>query len=85
MIGMTADVDVVVAERENALLVPASASRRIFGQGGRPGAPYVFVVEAGRARRVDVKTGAVGAAKVEIASGLERPGLGRRRTVRSPR
>ena len=70
MIGMTADVDIVVAERENALLVPASAVAHGSSVGGRPGAPHVFVVEAGRARRVDVKTGAVGAAKIEIASGL---------------
>ena len=70
MIGMTADVDVVVAERHNALLVPASAVAHGSSVGGRPGAPYVFVVEAGRARRVDVKTGAIGAAKIEIASGL---------------
>ncbi len=70
MIGMTADVDIVVAERENALLLPASAVAHGASVGGRPGAPYVFVVEAGRARRVNVKTGAVGAAKIEIASGL---------------
>jgi len=51
--------------------VPAGAVAHGPSQGERPGAPFVFVVEDGRARRVGVKTGAVGAAKVEIVSGLE--------------
>jgi RND family efflux transporter MFP subunit len=70
MIGMTVDVDIVISERLNALLVAASAVGHGPSQGGRPGAPYVFVAERGRARRVDVTTGAVGAAKVEIVAGL---------------
>ena len=70
MIGMTVDVNVVVGQRDNALLVPAGAVAHGPSLGGRPGAPYVFVVEAGRARRVDVKTGAVGASTIEIRSGL---------------
>src|SRR5271157_2226994 len=71
MIGMTVDVDIVIDQRSDALLVPAGAVAHGPSQGGRPGAPFVFVVEDGRARRVGVKTGAVGAAKVEIVSGLE--------------
>jgi len=71
MIGMTVDVDIVISQRANALLVPTGAVVHAPSQGGRPGAPFVFVVENGRARRVDVKTGAVGTAKVEIVSGLK--------------
>ena len=70
MIGMTADVDVVVGRRDNALLAPAGAVAHGPSLGGRPGDPYVFVVENGRVRRVAVKTGAVGASKIEITSGL---------------
>jgi HlyD family secretion protein len=70
MIGMTVDVDIVISQRANALLVPAGAVAHGPSQGGRPGAPHVFMVEDGRARRIDVKTGAVGSAKVEIVSGL---------------
>ncbi len=47
---------------------PSPTGRR---RGERPGASFVLVVENGRARRVDVKTGAVGTAKVEIVSGLK--------------
>jgi RND family efflux transporter MFP subunit len=70
MIGMTVDVDIVTAERDNALLVPASAVGHGPSTGGRPGAPFVVVVDHGRARRVDVETGAVGPAKTEIRAGL---------------
>ncbi len=51
MIGMTVDVDIVTAERDNALLVPASAVGHGPSTGGRPGAPFVVVVDHGRARR----------------------------------
>jgi HlyD family secretion protein len=71
MIGMTVDVDIVVGQRSDALLVPASAVVHGPSQGGKPGAPFVFVVDQARARRVEVKTGAVGTAKVEIADGLK--------------
>ena len=70
MIGMTVDVDVVIKERPRALLMPAGAIAHGPSRGGRPGAPFVFVVEGGHARRVDVETGAAGTAKVEIVSGL---------------
>ena len=71
MIGMTVDVDIVIDQRANALLVPAGAVAHGASKGGRPGAPFAFVVEDGRARRVEVKTGAVGATKVEIVTGLK--------------
>jgi RND family efflux transporter MFP subunit len=40
-IGMTVDVDVVVGQRQNALLVPARAVAHGASLGGRPGVPYV--------------------------------------------
>ena len=70
MIGMTVDVDIVTAERADALLVPANAVGHGPSAGGRPGAPFVVVIENGRVRRADVETGAVGQSKVEIRSGL---------------
>ena len=70
MIGMTVDVDIVTAERDNALLVPASAVGHGPSTGGKPGAAFVVVVDQGRARRIDVETGAVGPAKAEIRGGL---------------
>ncbi len=70
MIGMTVDVDIVTGERPNALLAPPSAVGYGPSQGGRPGAPYVVVVDQGHAKRVAVETGAVGPAKIEILRGL---------------
>ena len=70
MIGMTVDVNIVVAERTNALLVPAAAIRHAASVGGRPGPASVFVVRDGAARAVPVKTGASGPAQVEITDGL---------------
>src|SRR5271165_2897164 len=64
MIGMTVDVDIVTGERPNALLAPPSAVGHGPSQGGRPGAPYVVVVDQGHAKRVAVETGAVGPAKI---------------------
>jgi RND family efflux transporter MFP subunit len=70
MIGMTVDVDIVVGERQDAMLVPTTAVGHGPSQGGRPGAPFVYVADNGRARRVDVRAGAVGPAKTEIVAGL---------------
>ena len=70
MIGMTVDVDIVVGERPDAMLVPTTAVGHGPSQGGRPGAPFVYVTDNGRARRVDVRAGAVGPAKTEIVAGL---------------
>jgi len=71
MIGMTVDVDIVTAERDNALLIPASAVGYGASAGGRPGVPFVVLVDQGRARRVEVETGAVGPAKIEIRRGVD--------------
>lgn len=70
MIGMTVDVDIVTGERPNALLAPANAVGHGPSEGGRPGAPFVVVIEQGHAKRVSVETGAIGAKKIEILRGL---------------
>lgn len=59
-IGMTAEVNIVVAERPDALLVPATAVRD--GQ--------VWVVRDGRLHRQPVQTGFGGETRLEILSGL---------------
>ena len=61
MIGMTVDVDIVIGREPDALLVPAAAVAHGPSQGGRPGAPFVFVGRRTAARGASTsKTGAVG-------------------------
>ncbi len=71
LIGMTVDVNVVVAERADALLVPATAVRHAAPQGGRPGPAHVFRLVDGHARRTPVELGAARTASIEICAGLE--------------
>jgi len=71
LIGMTVDVNLVVAERAAALLVPPATVRHAAPLGGRPGAAHVFRIIDGRARRTPVELGAVGPAAIEIRSGLD--------------
>jgi RND family efflux transporter MFP subunit len=59
-IGMSVEANIVVEEKENALLVPADALR-----GG-----HVFVADGGRAVRREVKVGIRGTRAIEILSGL---------------
>jgi RND family efflux transporter MFP subunit len=59
-VGMTVDVNLIVAERANALLVPATAVRD----------KSVWVVRDGRLERQAVRTGASGSGRVEILEGL---------------
>lgn len=59
-IGMTAEINIVVAEHPNALLAPATAVRE----------GHVWVVREGRLRRQPVRTGFGGEARMEILSGL---------------
>lgn len=59
--GMTTEINIVVRRDENALLVPMSA---ISGNA-------VWTVHDGKAARVAVELGAVGAEKAEILSGIE--------------
>lgn len=68
---MTLDVNVIVAERRDALLVPASAVQRDPPRGGRPGQSYVWRVgEDDRVGRVPVTLGAEGPARVEVKEGV---------------
>ena len=57
---MTAEVNIIVAERPDALLIPATAVSD--GQ--------VWVARDGRLRRQPVQTGVVGEDKTEILAGL---------------
>jgi RND family efflux transporter MFP subunit len=59
-IGLTLEVNIMVSEKQRTLLVPAGAIR--------DGA--VWVVEAGRARKVAVTTGNRGTGETEIVSGV---------------
>ncbi len=70
MMGMTVDVNIVVAERPDALLVPSTAVRHAPAKGGLPGAAYVFRVQDGVARRTPVMLGAEGPETTEIRAGL---------------
>ena len=70
LIGMTTEINIVVATVADALLLPADAV--VKGQ--------VFVVENGRARASDVETGIASPSSVQIVSGLD-PGA---RVVLSP-
>jgi len=70
LIGMTVDVNIVVAERANAQLIPPSALRHDPPQGGQPGQAYVFRLEGGHARRTNVTPGAAGPAAIELTTPL---------------
>ena len=56
-------------EAEDALPAPASAIGHGPSTGGRPGAPYIVVVQEGHARRVVIETGAVGPARSKSSAG----------------
>lgn len=60
LIGMTAETNIILREKEGALLVPSSAV-----QGG-----HVWIVEAGKLAKKKVKIGARGAEFTEIQEGL---------------
>ena len=60
-IGMTAEVNIVVAEHPNALLAPATAVRD----------GHVWIVRDGRLRRQPVQTGFSGETRTEIITGLD--------------
>jgi RND family efflux transporter MFP subunit len=59
-VGMTVDANLIVAERADALLVPATAVQ----------AGTVWVVEANRVRRQAVRVGVTGSGRTEILGGL---------------
>lgn len=59
-IGMTAEVNIIVAEHPNALLVPATAVSE----------SRVWIVREGRLQRQRVQVGLIGESRTEILSGL---------------
>jgi RND family efflux transporter MFP subunit len=59
-IGMTAEINIIIAERVNALLVPSSAI-----SGGE-----LWIIQNGRAERTRVQVGVVGPRRTEIRSGV---------------
>lgn len=59
-VGMTVDANLIVAERANALLVPATAVQK----------DAVWVIDDGRLRRQPVRVGVTGAGRSEIVEGL---------------
>ena len=61
-IGLTLEVNIVIAGRERALLVPADAVRE----------GHVWTVRDGRAARVRVATGIEGGERTEVRAGLPR-------------
>lgn len=70
LIGMTVDVNIVVAERPHAQLIPPTALRHDPPQGGQPGQAYVFRLENGHARRTNVTPGATSPTAIELATPL---------------
>ena len=68
--GMTADVEIVTASQENALIVPL---RAVHTEGG---SAYIDRLVGGRVERVEVELGMMTDTEVEIVSGLvEGPAL----------
>ena len=63
---MTVSVDIAVAERPGALVVPAASLRGMTG-----GKPWVMKVDNGHATRQPVKVGLVSVGKAEIVDGLK--------------
>lgn len=59
-VGLTLEVNIVVAQREHALLVPAAAVRQ----------NAVWVVDDGQLRRMPVQTGIRGSDRTEVRAGL---------------
>lgn len=63
-VDMTVSVDVEVARRQDALVLPTSAVRDL-----RTDAPWTLIVEDGVARRRALRLGAIGEESVEILEG----------------
>ena len=63
--GMFVKGKIITGTRGGALVVPADALWQRLGQ-----APYIYVVEQGRARKREVKTGQEDAQGIEITRGL---------------
>jgi len=65
VLGATADVRIVAARRDDALIVPKRGVRTYFGR------TYVQVLEGERRKEVDVETGLENATEIEIVQGVE--------------
>lgn len=63
-VDMTVSVDIEVARRQDARVLPASAVRDL-----RTGTPWALIVEDGIARRRALRLGAIGEESVEILEG----------------
>jgi membrane fusion protein (multidrug efflux system) len=63
--GMFARVGIIVATRENAMLIPFDAV--IQSESGK----NVYIVEGGKALRKDIKTGYLEGAVIEVFSGIK--------------
>jgi HlyD family secretion protein len=63
---MTVSVDIEVARRADALILPAEAIHDALSS-----APWVLVVESGRTRKQPVQLGARGGGQVEVLDGLK--------------
>jgi RND family efflux transporter MFP subunit len=59
-VGMTVDANLIVAERQNALLIPTTAVQK-----GK-----VWIVKDGKLAQIEVKTGVIGALRTEILDGI---------------
>ncbi len=62
---MTVSVDIEVARRDDAIVLPVEAVREAAGT-----TPWVLVAEDGRAVRKDVRLGITGGDRVEVVEGL---------------
>lgn len=62
---MTVSVDIEIARRPNAVIVPASSLRDLA-----TGKPWVLLIVAGHAKRQAIEAGIVSGGKAEIISGL---------------
>ena len=62
---MTVSIDIAIADRPNARVIPAAALRQAAGE-----APWVLVLAGGEAKRANVRFGARSAAQVEVDDGL---------------
>jgi len=82
MAGMTVDVNVVLNKRDDAVLVPAAAVVRDNPQGSVPGKAYVWRIENGHARKIEVQVGAESPSDAEIRNGVA---AGDRVIVNAPR
>lgn len=71
MAGMTVDVNIVLAERMDALLVPSGALVREKPQGGELGNAYLWIIRDGKLARQPVDVGAISPQKAEIRKGID--------------